>query len=361
MTRCFKRLVIVLFSIGATAWATSRPLIPRPPAGFTISAFATVPNARQMALSPKSGYLYVGSMEAGKVHVVVGGKTQVLLDNLTHPSGVVWHNGDLYVSEISRISVIKNVDALVKTNKKAVPVAIKSDLPKDFHHGWKYLAVGPDGLLYFPVGAPCNVCAVEAPYGALHRMRLDGTKLETLARGIRNTVGFTFHPTTRELWFTDMGRDMMGDDLPPDEVNVLKVGGHYGFPYLHASNVKDPFYFAQKPPALNLITPVADIPAHSAPIGITFTHKTMLDKKYPGCALVALHGSWNRSKKSGYEVVVGCPDKTNQIKTWTPFLTGFLDNQTVLGRPVDLLWLNEKTLLVSDDHAGMIWQIKATP
>lgn len=361
MTSFFKRLAIVLVSIGATAGATTNPSLPTAPAGFTVSAYAKVPNARQMALSPTSGNLYVGSMEAGQVHVVVNGTPQVLLEKLTHPSGVVWHQGHLYVSEISQISVVKNVDELVKAKKKAVPVVLKGDLPKDFHHGWKYLAVGPDGLLYFPVGVPCNVCAVDDPYGALHRMRLDGTKLETLARGIRNSVGFTFHPTTGELWFTDMGRDMMGDNMPPDEVNVLKVGAHYGFPYLHASTVKDPFYFAQKPASLQVTTPVADIPAHSAPIGIRFTHKTMLEKSYPGCALVALHGSWNRSKKSGYEVVVGCPDKANQIKTWTPFLTGFLDNQTVQGRPVDLLWLNEKTLLVSDDHAGMIWQVKARP
>lgn len=361
MTRFFKRLAIVLCFLGVEARGSATAWRPTAPAGYEVAVYARVPNARQMALSPASGYLYVGSMEAGQVHVVVNGQARVLLEKLTHPSGVVWHGGDLYVSEISQLSVVRNVDQLVKANKKATLTVLKGDLPKDFHHGWKYLAVGPDNLLYYPVGVPCNVCAVEAPYGALHRMTLDGKKVETLARGIRNSVGFTFHPATQELWFTDMGRDMMGDDLPPDEVNVLKVGGHYGFPYQHATSVRDPFYFGQKPAGLTVLSPVAEIPAHSAPIGIRFTHGSVLEKPYPGCALVALHGSWNRSKKIGYEVVVGCPDKANQIKKWEPFLTGFLDNQTVRGRPVDLLWLPNKTMLVSDDHAGVIWQIKAKP
>ena len=360
MTSWLKRLVFVCVSIGALAHAAAPTFTPSAPAGYKVSLLAQAGNARQMALSP-AGPLYVGSMEAGQVYVVQKGQSKVLFSDLTYPTGLAWHKGDLYIAEISRLSVVRKVDEQIKLNKPLKLEPLKTDLPTDLNHGWKYLAIGPDQKIYLPIGAPCNVCPVTPPHGALHRLDLSGKNMETLAQGIRNTVGFTFHPTTKELWFTEMGRDMMGDNLPADEVNVLKQGGHYGFPYLHAKTVKDPNYYGQMPSKLETIAPVAELPAHSAPIGIVFTHGTPFAKDYPGCLLVALHGSWNRSKKSGYEVKVGCPDKNNQIAQWKPFMAGFLKGESALGRPVDLIFDAQGALLVSDDYAGAIWKVERKP
>ena len=357
MTRFFKRLLIVFIFIGAPLFSATAAFTPKVPAGYKVSLYATSPNARQMALSP-TGLLYVGSMAAGTVNVVENGKHRTLLEKLSHPSGIVWHKGDLYIAEISRLSVIRQIDEVVKKKQKPTLIALKTDFPSDYHHGWKYLAIGPDEKIYIPVGAPCNVCPAEDPYAALHRLTLDGKKIETVARGIRNTVGFSFHPVTKQLWFTEMGRDMMGDNIPPDEINILTEGGHYGFPYLHAKTVKDPYYFGQLPPSLKPITPVAEIAAHSAPIGLRFTHNSQFTKQFPGCFFVALHGSWNRSKKVGYEVAVGCPDKTNNVASLTPFMTGLFEGQTVHARPVDLVYLKDGSLLVSDDHGGKIWRVE---
>lgn len=352
-----KRLVIVCMFLNLNL-AHARDFVPPSPKGFKVSLLGKATNARQMTLS-KQGFLYVGSMEANSVYVIREGKTQTLLKDLTYPSGVLWHEGDLYIAEINKISVIRQVDDLVTKGATPKLTSLKTDLPTDLNHGWKYLAL-KDGWLYFPIGAPCNICAPDAPYGALHRMSLDGKKFETLATGIRNTTGFTFHPVTGDLWFTEHGRDQMGDDLPADEVNILKVGAHYGFPYVHASTTKDPHFYGQMPKGLKVENPVGEIPAHSAPIGIRFTHGTPFEKKFPGCALVALHGSWNRSKKSGYQVVVGCPDKQNRIKKWQPFLTGFLEGkaENTLGRPTDMIFDKTGALLISDDHAGHIWRVE---
>ncbi len=359
MTSFMKRLAFVLSLVGAAIPALAQPkFLPVAPKGFKVTLLASAANARQMALSPQ-GFVYVGSMEAGLVHVIQNGKSQVLLRDLTHPSGLLWHKGDLYVAEISRLSVIRGIDDVVKKGGKVTLTPLKTDFPNDLNHGWKTLALGPDEKIYIPVGAPCNVCPPPAPYASIHRVGLDGKGMETVARGIRNSVGMTFHPQTKELWFTEMGRDMMGDDMPPDEINILKVGAHYGFPYLHAKKVKDPNYFGQMPPKLVTTPPVIEIPAHAAPIGILFTHNSAsFAKAYPGCFLVALHGSWNRSKKNGHEVSIGCPNKQNQITALKPFLTGFLKTPTVLGRPVDLQWDKEGALLVSDDHAGAVWRVE---
>jgi glucose/arabinose dehydrogenase len=353
-----KRLVFVFVSVGAMS-ALAAPFLPTAPKGYKVSTLGRAKNARQMALST-NGNLYVGSMEAGVLTVIAQGKSRELLQNLNYPTGILWHKGDLYLAEISKLSVIRGIDELVKANKPLTPVVLKSDFPQDLNHGWKTIALGPDGKLYIPVGAPCNVCIPKDPYGALHRLDVDGKNLVTLARGIRNTVGLTFHPTTAELWFTEMGRDNMGDNVPPEEINILKTGAHYGFPYEHASKVKDPYYFSQKPKDLVTTPPVGEMQAHTAPIGLLFTHGSQLAKDYPGCLLVAQHGSWNHSKKVGYEVVIGCPDKQNRIAQWKPFLTGFLKRPSVFGRPVDLRFDAQGALLVSDDHAGTVWRVEKT-
>lgn len=360
MTTLMKRLVFVLGFIGAASVFAQPKFLPTAPKGYKVSLHAAAANARQMALSPK-GLLYVGSMEAGLLHVVQNGKSKVLLKDLSYPTGVLWHKGDLYVTEIAKLSVIRGVDESVAKGATPKLTVLKSDFPTDLNHGWKTLALGPDQKIYVPVGAPCNICAPDAPYAAIHRLGLDGKGMETIARGIRNSVGMTFHPKTGELWFTEMGRDLMGDDMPADEINILKVGAHYGFPYQHAKKVKDPHYFGQMPPKLVTTPPVIEVPAHSAPIGILFTDDSpSFSKAFPGCFLLAQHGSWNRSKKSGYQVSLGCPDKQNQIQGLKPFLQGFLKGSTVLGRPVDLRWDQDGALLVSDDHAGAIWRVEKT-
>lgn len=354
MSVCLKFLAFVLVIatpfVGAAA--------PTAPAGFKVSPFADVRDARSMALSP-TGRLYVGSKDAGLVHFVEKGKTHLLLDNLEQPNGVAWHKGDLYIAEISKIHVIRGVDKLAPGTKPKLEL-IKDKLPSDFHHGWKYIAVGPDEKLYVPVGAPCNICLSPKPYAALHRLSLDGKTMETVAEGIRNTVGFTWHPETKELWFTDNGRDNMGDNIPPDEVNVVtKVGSHYGYPFMHATSYKDSNFWHQMPKSLVTLPPVVEIPAHSAALGIIFTHKSQFAASYPGCFFVAEHGSWNRSSKIGYQVSVGCPDK-NKKYTVKPFLTGMLDNGMVSGRPVDLKFTTDGALLVSDDQGGKIWKVEKT-
>ena len=248
----FLAFVLILTSpfVGAAA-----PVVPT---GFKVSEFAAVRDARSMALSP-TGRVYVGSKDAGLVHFVEKGKTHVLLSGLEQPNGVAWFNGDLYVAEISKLSVIRGVDKIGPGAKPKLEL-LKGDFPTDFHHGWKYIAVGPDAKLYLPVGAPCNICLSKMPYAALHRLSLDGKKLETVAEGIRNTVGFTWHPETKQLWFTDNGRDNMGDNIPPDEVNVVtKEKSHFGYPFMHATAYKDSYYYSQMPKSLVTIPPVVEV------------------------------------------------------------------------------------------------------
>lgn len=351
MTEFVKILVFVLISTISSVGAAP-PVVPK---GFKVTDFATVEGARSMSLSPK-GRIYVGSQDVGKLYFVENGKTHILAQNLIQPNGVAWFKGDLYVAEISKISVIRGVDKIAPGIRPKMEI-IKSDFPSDYHHGWKYIAIGPDNQLYVPVGAPCNVCLKALPYSALHRLSLDGKKLETIAEGIRNTVGFTWHPKTKKIWFTDNGRDSMGDDIPSDEINIIESEkSHFGFPYYHAG-IKDSFYFGQMPKGLSPVSPKVEIQAHSAPLGIIFTHGTPFADAYPGCFFVAQHGSWNRSSKVGYQVSAGCPDKKNNY-TLKPFLTGMLINGQVSGRPVDLKFTKSGALLVSDDHAGKIWKIE---
>lgn len=352
----FKRSAFVLALATSGLHAAARPFAPMAPTGYRVSLLAEAKDARSLALSP-TGKLYVGTMEAGVVHVVEGGKARPLLHGLVRPNGVAWREGNLYVAEISRLSVVRNVDGL-KPDKPVELVPLKTDFPSDVHHGWKYIAFGPDGKLYVPVGAPCNVCLSDAPYASLHRLDADGKNLQTVATGIRNTVGFTWHPQTKKMWFTEMGRDMMGDNQPPDEINVLKQGAHYGYPFTHGRSVLDPYYHAQRPDKLVTEPPVGEIPAHSSPIGIVFTHGTPFAKDYPGCFFVAEHGSWNRSTRIGYQVSVGCLDKDGKVGAFRPFLTGFQDRLGVHGRPVDLKFNSAGGLLVSDDHGGKVWLVE---
>jgi glucose/arabinose dehydrogenase len=319
--------------------------------GFKITKTIAAKDARQMAISP-DGTLYVGTMQAGLVYKISSeGKVSTLFSGLNLPQGVLWHNNSLYIAEIQRISKVVNLET------KPTLQTIK-DFPDKQWHGWKTIKEGPDGKLYVPVGAPCNVCETQPPFGALHRMDFDGKNFETVATGIRNTVGYTWHPDTKELYFTEMGRDMMGDNLPPEEINVIKGNvPHFGFPYLHATKEEDPEFYKKKPKNLKITLPLFELPAHSSPIGIAFFPKDKYPKEFHDCFLVAEHGSWNRSKKIGYQVMKGCLED-GKVKSYDPFITGFKEGENFFERPVHFLFLNDGSFYLSMDEPGTIVHIK---
>lgn len=338
----------------------------RLPDGFLISVFAPgLKGARQMALSP-GGTLYVGTREAGKVYALPGavaalakgewtGKIVEVASGLNEPNGVAYHKGSLYVAEVSRILRFDKIDSSL--SKPPKPVVVRSDYPTDKAHGWKSIAIGPDGWLYVPVGAPCNKCVVDEPlYASITRMSLDGKKREIFAHGVRNTVGFDWHPTTRQLWFTDNGADMMGDDQPNDELNVApKAGLRFGFPYCHEGRIKDE-KFAGDQECSAFEPPRARLGAHTASLGMKFYRGSLFPKEYRGRIFIAQHGSWNRSKKVGYRLVT-VDVNAEGGSSLKPFAEGWLQGETAWGRPVDVLEMPDGSLLVSDDEKGQIYRI----
>jgi len=333
------------------------------PPGFAINIYADVKDARSMALSP-SGVLYVGNKDGDKVYAVkdtngdfIADKKWVLDSGLNMPNGVAFKDGDLYVAEVSRI--LKFTDIENKLDNPGEPTVVYDKFPTEAHHGWKYIAFGPDGKLYVPVGAPCNICESEDPiFAAIHRMNSDGTGLELFASGVRNTVGFTWHPETNDIWFTDNGRDRLGDDIPPCELNSASGPGlHFGYPYCHGGIVKDP-EFGDKRACDEFVKPMQNLDAHVAPLGLKFYTGEMFPADYKNQIILAEHGSWNRSKKSGYKLsLVKLQD--GKVTSYEPFASGWLDEaaQTVSGRPVDVLQMPDGSLLVSDDQAGKIYRI----
>ncbi|MGH7784532.1 MAG: PQQ-dependent sugar dehydrogenase, partial [Candidatus Binatia bacterium] len=269
------------------------------PPGFEISLYATVPNARSLALTPK-GTLFVGTRE-DKVYAIpsaagVDGakKPLTIARNLNMPNGVAFRDGALYVAEINRVLRYDDIES--RLNNPSKPVVLTESFPKDRSHGWKFIAFGPDGMLYVPVGAPCNICEPdENRYANITRMKVDGGKPEVFAKGIRNTVGFDWHPATKELWFTDNGRDRLGDDTPPDELNhAPKPGLHFGYPYCHGGDIPDDQFGKKR--ACNEFTPPAQkLGPHVAALGMRFYTGTMFPSEYRNQILIAEHGSWNRS------------------------------------------------------------------
>jgi glucose/arabinose dehydrogenase len=333
------------------------------PAGFTISVFAEVENARSLAVSP-SGTVFVGTRDNNKVYAVKdtdgdhkADKTWVLASGLKSPNGVAFRDGDLYIAEISRITKIPKVESVLEN--PPAPVVVNDKFPKDEHHGWKYIAFGPDGKLYVPVGAPCNICEPKDDiYASITRMNADGSGREVFAKGVRNSVGFTWHPETKALWFTDNGRDMLGDDVPNCELNVsAKSGLHFGYPYCHEGSVKDP-EFGDKRACSEFVPPAEKLGAHVAPLGLKFYTGKMFPAEYKNNLFVALHGSWNRAKKSGYNVTL-VKMNGGKVAGHEVFASGWLDDATqkVWGRPVDVLVLEDGSMLVSDDHANVIYRI----
>ena len=342
------------------------------PPGFSIDVYATgVPNARQMALGDK-GTLFVGSRTARKVYAVVdkdgdqkADQVITIADGLRSPSGIAFRNGALYVAEISRITRYDGIESLL--GNPPAPVVVNDSLPTETHHGWKFIAFGPDGLLYVPVGAPCNVCdrSDDPRFASILRMKPDGTGVEVFASGIRNTVGFDWHPVTKELWFTENGRDNLGDDVPPDELNrAPKKGMHFGFPYCHAGDTPDPEHGSRK--CAEFEPPAQKLGPHVAAIGMRFYTGKMFPAEYRNQIFMAEHGSWNRSTPLGYRVMMARLDG-NKVSGYTPFAEGWLRGtratrgQQTLGdawaRPADVLVMPDGALLVSDDSGGVIYRI----
>ncbi len=353
-------VISVLFGVVCSVSAVPLERI-KLPAGFSISHFANVPNARQLARGGP-GIVYVGTRSVGAVYAVVdedgdmhADRVHTIAIGLYMPSGVAYRDGTLYVAEVNRILAFDEIDQNLSTPPK--PRIVFDQLPRDSHHGWKFIEFGPDGGLYIPVGAPCNVCNVDDPYGTILRVNVDDGGMEIVARGIRNSVGFAWHPRTRELWFTDNGRDMMGDDIPPGELNrVTEFGQHFGFPYVHGGEVLDPIY--GKDVALDdYVKPALKLGAHVAPLGPLFYTGNQFPHEYQGDLLVAEHGSWNRSRKSGYRIMRTRFDPSGKILRYEPFATGWLVGEANWGRPVDLEQMSDGSIIVSDDHAGVLYRI----
>jgi len=333
------------------------------PAGFEISVYASgVENARSMTLSP-NGTLFVGTRSAGKVYAIVDRNGDFQADDvitlargLNSPNGVAFSDGALYVAEVNRVIRFDNIESHLKSSSQ--PVVVNDKFPKDGHHGWKFMRFGPDGLLYVPVGAPCNICERNPDrYAVIMRMQRDGANLETFARGIRNTVGFDWHPVTKELWFTDNGRDWLGDDQPPDELNhAPQPGMHFGFPYCHGGNLPDP-EFGSKHTCSEFAPPVQKLAPHAAALGMRFYTGTMFPQSYRQQIFIAEHGSWNRTTPLGYRITLVRLD-SNRAVSYEPFAEGWLQNGRPWGRPVDVLIMPDGSLLVSDDRADVIYRIR---
>jgi glucose/arabinose dehydrogenase len=332
------------------------------PPGFRIAVYAgDVPNARQMALGPP-GVVFVGSRSEGKVYAVVdrdgdnrADQVHMIARGLDQPSGVAYRDGALYVAAVSRILRFRDVAKDLTHPPK--PEVVSDAYPTDAHHGWKFIAFGPDGKLYVPVGAPCNVCAPPGPlHATITRLELTGGRPEVLARGVRNSVGFDFDPATGDLWFTDNGRDWLGDEQPPDELNHLtKVGEHFGFPFCHGNGIRDPEHNGGRSCA-EFTPPARDLGPHVAAIGMRFYTGRMFPEKYRGGIFIAEHGSWNRSTPIGYRVTF-VKIENGRATSYEPFAAGWLKGSTASGRPADVLVMPDGALLVSDDKAGRIYRI----
>jgi glucose/arabinose dehydrogenase len=336
------------------------------PAGFKVEVWAHgMPGARMMARGDK-GTIFIGTRVIGKVYAVTDKgatrESKVIAEGLQQPNGIAFKNGNLYVISIDKALRFDGIEGKLDAPQPTdISEAIK--LPPSTHHNWKFAAVGPDNKLYIAIGAPCNVCELNTGmHGLIRRQNLDGSGIEIVARGVRNSVGFDWHPQTKELWFTDNGRDWAGDAGPEEELNRVaanNVGGFFGFPYCHANGIPDPDI--KKPnPCAGVTLPAATLGPHAAALGMRFYTGNMFPADYRNNAFIARRGSWNRTKKFGYDVVQA--KITGAKATITPFLTGFLDTQAdaFWGRPVDVLQMPDGALLVTDEQNGAIYRVSYT-
>lgn len=334
------------------------------PPGFSISIYATdIPGARSLACSA-NGTLFVGT-RGDKVYAVrdvdrdgTGETVTVVASDLNMPNGVTLHDGDLYVAEVQRILRYPNIEAILPDTPD--PEIVSDEFPSDIHHGWKFIRFGPDGMLYVPVGVPCNICLPpDERYAAIHRMYPDGSGHEIFASGIRNSVGFDWDPKTGDLWFTDNGRDYLGDDLPPDELNYApEKGSFFGYPYHHGKDIVDPEFGLKAPDACRNCTPAAqELGPHVASLGIRFYTGSLFPSEFSGSIFIAEHGSWNRKDPIGYRVTEVRLRNGTPV-SYNPFIEGWLHDGTVLGRPVDLEVMPDGSLLISDDMNGVVYRVR---
>ena len=332
--------------------------------GFGIHMFAeNVGNARSLAVGP-NGTVFVGNRSGGAVLGLVDNDGDMVADEqitissgMNEPNGVYVHNGDLYVGEVHRIIRYDDIENTMRNNPQ--PTVVYDQLPTDRRHGWKYVAIGPDNKLYTAVGAPCDICESDEIFATMVRMDLDGSNFEIYARGIRNTVGFDWNPATGNLWFTDNGRDRMGDDVPFDELNrITEPNMHFGYPYCHQGDVPDP-EFGNRRACSEFTPPAQNLGPHVASLGMKFYDGTMFPAEYQGDVFIAEHGSWNRSQRIGYRVT-HVNVENGQATSYEPFAEGWLQGQERWGRPVDVLVMPDGSLLVSDDYNNAVYRIYYT-
>ena len=368
----FASVVACVLSLAATSIATAAVELDklRVPPGFRVELVSdAVPGARQMALGRSAdgrSIVYVGSTRSGAVYAVeLGangrGTVHPIVTGVDLPTGVAWRDGKLFVAGLAKVVRFDGIDD--RLAQPPLPTLVSDRFPTDTHHGRRFIAFGPDGKLYIAVGSPCNVCIPDERHGVIQRMDADGGALETVARGVRNSVGFDWSPADRSLWFTDNGRDLLGDDLPADELDrVAKTGEHFGFPFCHQGDSPDPEFGRQRGCG-EFAAPAMKLGAHVAALGMRFYSGTQFPAAYRGNAFIAEHGSWNRSSKSGYQVVRVSIDGQGRASAPEPFVQGWLQvdgsgRESVWGRPADVLPLPDGSLLISDDTAGAMYRVR---
>jgi glucose/arabinose dehydrogenase len=334
------------------------------PKNFNIEVYASeMVNARSLRISDK-GTVFVSTRLSDTIYAVTNknGKREVkpLVTGLYRPNGIALHNGTLYIAELNKISKIDNVEDHLDDASK--PTVIYDDLPSDEPHGWKFLTVGPDNKLYFNIGAPCNICMPPPTHAQIRRINLDGSGMEVVARGIRQVVGMDWHPLLNQLYFTENQRDWLSEDLPQDKLNRLAHPGqdNFGFPYCHQGDIADQ-QFGWGHSCDEFTKPIALLGPHSAPLGMRFYTGQMFPKEYRNAIFIARHGSWNKSKKIGGDIVVAKLNPDGTVKSIEPFITGFLENNNYVGRPVDIELMKDGSMLLSDDWNGAVYRITYGP
>lgn len=344
MTR--NRFIVIWFLALHTICAEA--FTPKVDQGYQLSQWAKVPLPQQMAYSAKTTALYLASHDSGgALYRVHKGKTEKILSALKQPSSLLIYKGDLYFTEINQLSVIKNIDAYLGSKKPIQVSPLKTQLPEDYQNSLKRILIHENSI-YLSIGAPCNVCLTQDPYGSIQKISLDGKKTEMVARGMR-LVGFlSLNPRTAEIWFSDLNREKLGPSRPAAELNILKSNGHYGFPYIHAKEIKDNFYYSQKPNDLSITLPERELAAHAAPTAMIF-HK-------PQCSLIVLNAFKHEGLWSEPRVIESCLKDGRWIDK--PILEGFLKENTLKGRPFDIISISAKEFLVSDELQGVVWSLK---
>lgn len=359
MRTAYLLLGLILISSASVALTESVTIVDDDGEAFELTTYASVHNARQMAQT-ESGILFVGSrLRYTSIHAIDPANPDepiAIGSDLMMPSGLALLDGHLYVAAHNRILKYEDIEENYKDSPE--PVLVSDDLPSAMHHGWKYLSIGPDKSLYFNVGAPCNICLREEEiFATIVKMDSESGDSEIYAHGVRNSVGSAWHPITRKMWFSDNGGDGLGDDIPPEEINIVdEPGSHFGYPYVHGDDYEDATFGVQKPEDFEYVKPVVKIQAHSAALGIAFYTGNQFPEKYKNALFIAERGSWNRSSRVGYRVSVVLFE--NDEPTYKPFIDIWLKGEEYTGRPNDVLVANDGSLLISDDFAGKIYKVR---